>query len=56
MPKDFVGARLAPTLITAIDKIAEEQTRTRTNAIEFILTDWFKKNRPDLLSPEKKKK
>jgi len=51
MAKEFVGLRLPPELIKSVDNLAKEETRTRANAIERILTMWFQEHRPDLLPP-----
>lgn len=53
MAKEMVGLRLPQSLIDAVDVIAQEETRTRANAIERILTAWFREHRPDLLEPPK---
>jgi hypothetical protein len=50
MAKEFVGLRLPPDLIASIDALATEETRSRANAIERVLTSWFKEHRPDLLN------
>lgn len=51
MAKEFVGLRLPPELISSIDALAREETRSRANAIERVLTAWFREHRPDLLEP-----
>ena len=44
-----MGMRINPEIIAAIDKLAEEQNRNRSNAIEWILAEWFKEHRPEFL-------
>jgi hypothetical protein len=52
MARTQIGARLTDELVSAIDKLAAEQVRDRTNMIEFILVDWIREHRPELLKPE----
>jgi hypothetical protein len=49
MNREFVGLRMLPDLIVAIDIVAAEQGRNRSNTIEFMIASWIKGNRPELL-------
>lgn len=50
MARTQIGARLEDDLVKAIDILATEQIRDRSNMIEYILTDWIKQHRPELLT------
>jgi hypothetical protein len=49
MPTDQISLRLPKELLAAIDTIAKEELRTRTNMIEYILTTWMIENHCDEL-------
>ena len=51
MSREYVGMRINPEIIKAIDKIAKEQNRNRSNAIEWILADWLREHRHELFKP-----
>jgi metal-responsive CopG/Arc/MetJ family transcriptional regulator len=49
MQREYVGLRMQPELVEAIDKLAAEQGRNRSNMIEFIISGWIKEKRPEML-------
>lgn len=49
--RQFVGLKIPPDLITAIDALAEAQGRTRSNMMEQILLGWIREHYPSLLPP-----
>ncbi|MCL2139496.1 MAG: ribbon-helix-helix domain-containing protein [Treponema sp.] len=53
MGREYVGMRLNSEIIKAIDTLAKEQYRNRSNAIEWILAEWLKEHRPELVQFEK---
>jgi hypothetical protein len=56
MKRSFIGLRIKPEILKAIDKLAEEQGRNRSNMIEFIVSEWIKEKRPEILeNPDKTK-
>ena len=54
MSREFIGMRIAPEIIQAVDKMAELEYRSRSNTIEFILSYYFRSFHPEFL-PEKTK-
>jgi hypothetical protein len=43
--------RINPEIIKAIDALAAEQNRNRSNTIEWVLFEWFREHRPELTKP-----
>ena len=43
--------RLNPEIIKAIDTLANEQNRNRSNTIEYVLFEWFREHRKELVEP-----
>ena len=52
MAKEFIGIRLPPELITALDVISLREIRSRANVVEMILTSWIMEHDPGLLPPK----
>ena len=44
-----IGMKILPSLLEAVDGLAEQENRTRSNTIEDVLLRWFREKRPDLL-------
>jgi hypothetical protein len=49
MGREYVGMRINPKIIEAIDEIAREQNRNRSNTIEWVLFEWLREHRPELV-------
>jgi metal-responsive CopG/Arc/MetJ family transcriptional regulator len=41
-----ISFRLGKNLLELIDELAKRELRTRTNMIEFILTNWLREHEP----------
>jgi hypothetical protein len=52
LKREYVGMKIRPDLIAAIDAIADADGRSRSNMIERMLLEWVKEHRPDLLPKE----
>lgn len=52
--REFISLKMLPELIQALERLAEEEGRTRSNVLERAVHGWFRDHRPDLLttSPE----
>ena len=51
MGREHIGMRISPEIIKAIDIIAKEQNRNRSNTIEWLLTEWLREHRHELFQP-----
>lgn len=51
MGREYVGMRINPEIIKVIDILAKEQNRNRSNAIEWVLFEWFREHRAELIKP-----
>lgn len=51
MDAKMIGARFDPDLQKAIEALCKEEMRTPANALKFIVRQWFREHRPDLLPP-----
>ena len=51
--REFISAKILPELIAALEQLAEEEGRTRSNVMERAIHAWFREHRPDLLEPQK---
>ena len=51
MAREYVGMRLNPEIVKAIDELAKEQNRNRSNTIEWVLFEWFREHRPEFCQP-----
>ena len=47
-----IGMKVLPWVVEAIDTVAGEEGRSRSNMIERMLLDWIREHRPELLKPE----
>jgi len=45
-----IGLKILPSVLEAVDKLAEADSRTRSNAVEWILQNWIREHRPELLA------
>jgi hypothetical protein len=51
MGREYVGMRINPEIIKAIDVLAKEQNRNRSNTIEWVLFEWFREHRAEFIKP-----
>lgn len=51
LKREYLSMKVLPELVRALEVLATEQNRSRSNAVEQILIEWFQKNRPELLRP-----
>jgi len=51
MGREYVGMRINPEVIKAVDTLAKEQNRNRSNTIEWVLFEWFREHRAELIKP-----
>jgi metal-responsive CopG/Arc/MetJ family transcriptional regulator len=47
MPTEQISLRLPKELLALLDDLAKREVRTRTNLIEYILTNWLREHEPD---------
>ena len=50
----MIGARFDEATQRAIEALCAEEMRTPANALKFIVSQWFREHRPDLLTPPTK--
>jgi hypothetical protein len=51
MGREYVGMRINPEILKAVDALAKGQNRNRSNTIEWVLFEWFREHRPELIKP-----